>query len=75
MRTAEKGEPAMAKYIFRIFFGVCLMLLSVGLLIYNAFLLTGGFDIALALLDLLLFVGGLLLTVFGAAGLPSEQHR
>ena len=56
----------MAKYIFRIFFGVCLMLLSVGVLIYNAFLLTGGFDIALALLDLLLFVGGLLLTVFGA---------
>ena len=51
------------------------MLLSVGVLIYNAFLLTGGFDIALALLDLLLFVGGLLLTVFGAAGLPSEQHR
>lgn len=65
----------MAKYIFRIFFGVCLMLLSVGLLIYNMFLLTTGFDIALGLLDLILLVGGLLLTVFSAASLPSEQHR
>ena len=65
----------MAKYIFRIFFGVCLMLLSVGLLIYNVFLLTAGFDIALGLLDLILLVGGLLLTVFSAASLPSEQHR
>ncbi len=65
----------MAKYIFRIFFGVCLMLLSVGLLIYNVFLLTTGFDIALGLLDLILLVGGLLLTVFSAASLPSEQHR
>ena len=65
----------MAKYIFRIFFGVCLMMLSVGLLIYNVFLLTTGFDIALGLLDLILLVGGLLLTVFSAASLPSEQHR
>ena len=65
----------MAKYIFRIFFGVCLMLLSVGLLIYNVFLLTTGFDIALGLLDLILMVGGLLLTIFSAASLPSEQHR
>ena len=65
----------MAKYIFRIFFGVCLMLLSVGLLIYNMFLLTTGFDIALGLLDLILLVGGLLLTVYSAASLPSEQDR
>lgn len=65
----------MAKYIFRIFFGVCLMLLSVGLLIYNVFLLSTGFDIALGLLDLILLVSGLLLTVFSAASLPSEQHR
>lgn len=65
----------MAKYIFRIFFGVCLMLLSVGVLIYNVFLLTTGFDIALGLLDLVLLVGGVLLTVFSAASLPSEQHH
>lgn len=65
----------MAKYILRIFFGVCLMLLSVGVLIYNVFLLTTGFDVALALLTLLLFAGGLLLTVFSAAALPSETHR
>lgn len=64
----------MAKYIFRIFFGVCLILLSAGLLIYNVFLLTTGFDIALVPLNLLLFVGGVLLTVFSAATLPSEQH-
>ncbi len=64
----------MAKYIFRIFFGVCLILLSAGLLIYNVFLLTTGFDIALVPLNLLLFVGGVLLTVFSAAALPSEQH-
>ena len=65
----------MTKYIFRLFFGVCLMLLSVGLLIYNVFLLTTGFDLALGLLDLILMVGGLLLTIFSAASLPSEQHR
>ena len=64
----------MAKYNFRIFFGVCLILLSAGLLIYNVFLLTTGFDIALVPLNLLLFVGGVLLTVFSAATLPSEQH-
>lgn len=64
----------MAKYIFRIFFGVCLILLSAGLLIYNVFLLTTGFDIALVPLNLLLLVGGVLLTVFSAAALPSEQH-
>ena len=64
----------MAKYIFRIFFGVCLILLSAGLLIYNVFLLTTGFDIALVPLNLLLLVGGVLLTVFSAAALPSEQR-
>lgn len=65
----------MAKYIVRIFFGVCLMLLSAGVLVYNVFLLETGFDAGLGLLDLLLFVGGLLLTVFSAAKLPSEQNR
>ena len=64
----------MAKYIFRIFFGICLILLSAGMLIYNVFLLTTGFDIALVPLNLLLLVGGVLLTVFSAAALPSEQH-
>ncbi len=64
----------MGKYIFRIFFGVCLMLLSAGLLVYNLFLTTSGFDVPLALLDLLLFLGGLLLTVFAAAALPSDQR-
>lgn len=64
----------MAKYIFRIFFGICLILLSAGMLIYNVFLLTTGFDIALVPLNLLLFVGGVLLTVFSAAALPSEQR-
>lgn len=64
----------MGKYIFRIFFGVCLMLLSAGLLVYNLFLTTSGFDVPLALLDLLLFLGGLLLTVFAATALPSDQR-
>lgn len=64
----------MAKYIFRIFFGICLILLSAGMLIYNVFLLTTGFDIALVPLNLLLFVGGVLLTVFSAAALPAEQR-
>ncbi len=64
----------MAKYIFRIFFGICLILLSAGMLIYNVFLLTTGFDIALVPLNLLLLVGGVLLTVFSAAALPSEQR-
>ena len=73
-RRTIGGVFPMAKYIFRIFFGICLILLSTGMLIYNVFLLTTGFDIALVPLNLLLLVGGVLLTVFSAAALPSEQR-
>lgn len=62
------------KQILRIFFGVCLMLVGVGVLFYNLFLLTTGFDAGLALLDLLIFLGGLLLTVYGISALPGDQR-
>lgn len=63
----------MVKLIVRIFFGICLMLASAGLLVFNLFLLASGFDVSLALLDLLFFISGLLLTVFSVTALPSER--
>ena len=61
------------KQVLKIFFGVCLLLLSAALLVFNLFLLSGGFDIALLLPYVLLFLAGLLLTVFGISSLPAEQ--
>ena len=61
------------KQVLKIFFGVCLLLLSAALLVFNLFLLSGGFDIALLLPNVLLFLAGLLLTVFGISFLPVEQ--
>ena len=61
------------KQVLKIFFGVCLLLLSAALLVFNLFLLSGGFDIALLLPYVLLFLAGLLLTVFGISSLPVEQ--
>lgn len=61
------------KQVLKVFFGVCLLLLSAALLVFNLFLLSGGFDIALLLPNVLLFLAGLLLTVFGISSLPAEQ--
>ena len=61
------------KQVLKVFFGVCLLLLSAALLVFNLFLLSGGFDIALLLPNVLLFLTGLLLTVFGISSLPAEQ--
>lgn len=61
------------KQVLKVFFGVCLLLLSAALLVFNLFLLSGGFDIALLLPNVLLFLAGLLLTVFGISSLPVEQ--
>ena len=43
------------------------------LLLFNIFLLKGGFDVSLLLLNVLLFFAGLLLTVFGISALPAEH--
>ena len=61
------------KQVLKVFFGVCLLLLSAALLVFNLFLLSGGFDIALLLPNVLLFLAGLLLTVFGIAALPTSR--
>ncbi len=66
-------ERSYIKQILKIFFGICLLLVSAGLFLYNLFLAPGGFDIALLLLNVLLLLGGLLLTVFGISALPTEQ--
>ncbi len=59
--------------ILKIFFGVCLLLASGAILLYNAFFLQSGYDSALGLLDLLIFLWGLLLVVFTAAKLPADR--
>lgn len=64
---------AYLRQIMKIFFGVCLLLVSAVVLIYNAFVLPGGYDVALGFLDLFLFLAGLLLTVFNAAKLPPQE--
>lgn len=61
------------KQILKIFFGVCLILASGAILLYNVFFLKTGYDMALGLLDLVLFLSGLLLVVFTAAKLPSDR--
>lgn len=51
----------------RLFFGVFFLLLSAVLaLLVNLFRMPGGYDWALGLLDLLTFLGGLLLLCFHA---------
>ncbi|MBO2527578.1 MAG: hypothetical protein CW335_05300 [Clostridiales bacterium] len=61
------------KQILKIFFGVCLILASAAILLYNAFFLKTGYDMALGLLDLCIFLSGLLLVIFTAAKLPSDR--
>ncbi len=61
------------KQLLRIFFGVCLLLVSGAIFIYNVFFLDTGYDIALGLLNLILFLSGLLLVIFAAAKLPSDR--
>ena len=60
--------------ILKIFFGVCLLLLSVALLLYNLFLTPNGFEAGLGFVDLFIFLSGLFLTVFSAANLPSNNQ-
>lgn len=62
------------KQVLRIFFGVCLMLVGVVIMFYNLFMLATGFDAGLALLDLLIFLGGLLLMVYGISALPGDRQ-
>lgn len=61
------------KQILKIFFGICLILASAAIMLYNAFYLETGYDIALGLLDLCIFLSGLLLVIFTAAKLPSNR--
>lgn len=61
------------KQILKIFFGVCLILLSGILLLYNLFLIPTEFDPALGVLNLFFFLCGLLLTVSGTEKLHREK--
>ena len=61
------------KQILKIFFGVCLLLASGAILLYNAFFIKTGYDMALGLLDLVVLLSGLLLVIFTAAKLPSNR--
>ena len=61
------------RQVLKVFFGVCLLLLSVLLLLLNAFFLSGGFDVSLLLLNVLALFAGLLMTVFGIASLPTSR--
>ena len=61
------------RQVLKVFFGVCLLLLSVLLLLLNAFFLSGGFDVSLLLLNVLTLLAGLLMTVFGIAALPTTR--
>ena len=61
------------RQVLKVFFGVCLLLLSVLLLLLNAFFLSGGFDVSLLLLNVLALFAGLLLTVLGIAALPTSR--
>ena len=61
------------RQVLKVFFGVCLLLLSVLLLLLNAFFLSGGFDVSLLLLNVLTLLAGLLMTVFGIAALPTSR--
>ena len=58
------------KQILKLFLGVCLLLLSGGILLYNLFLIPTGFDLSLGMLDLFIFFCGLFLTLFSLAKLP-----
>ena len=61
------------RQLVKIFFGVCLILISGGILLVNLFVLDTGFDVALGVLDLFLFLSGLMLVVVAAAELPKEE--
>ena len=61
------------KQTLKIFFGVCLILLSGIVLLYNLFLIPTGFDPALGVLNLFIFLCGLFLTIFGTEKLPREK--
>lgn len=60
--------------ILKIFFGVCLILLSIAVLLYDLFLTPNGFEAGLAFVDLFIFLSGLFLTVFNAAKLSAGKQ-
>ena len=66
-------DEKQIRQVLKVFFGVCLLLLSVLLLLLNAFFLSGGFDVSLLLLNVLTLLAGLLMTVFGIAALPTTR--
>ena len=61
------------RQLVKIFFGVCLILISGGILLVNLYVLDTSFDVGLGVLDLFLFLIGLMLVVFAAAELPKEE--
>lgn len=61
------------RQIMRIFLGVCLLLASAGILLFNVFFVDSAYDHALGFLNLFVFLAGLFLTVFNAAKLLSDK--
>lgn len=64
----------MFRNVLKVFFGVCLLLISGAVFLYNMFLTPNGFEAGLAFLDLLLFLCGLILTIFGAGKLGRSHE-
>lgn len=62
------------RQIIGIFFGVCLLLISAAILLYNLFMTPNGYEVALGFLNLFVFLAGLLLTVFNVANLPRDNE-
>lgn len=61
------------KQALRSFFGFCLILVGAGLLFYNLFVLSTGFDTSMLLLDALLLLGGILLVAYGVSALSPRR--
>ena len=61
-----------SRKIFQIVVGILLLLASVAMLISNLLLADVVWDVAYGMLMLLVFLLGLIMTVFGAASLPQK---
>lgn len=61
------------RQVMKIFFGICLLIFSFAVFLMNAFSSSGSFDVSLILLNLFLFLGGLLCIVFGVSRLPNDR--
>lgn len=63
---------SLFRRVLKIFFGICLILISVAVLLYNIFMTPRGYEMGLGFIDLFIFLAGLLLTVFNIADLSEK---